>query len=146
MRNAPEVLAPELEIAEAAARARKEAVEACPVADRDGFLGMIPKWELESAVARGGGAKKLAELLRGNGAADSEAGRKLPHVHPDHAVGVALERMGSSRYNVLPVVSRIDVRRLEGIVTLDDILDAYRVKPNGEGRHDAAGGEQAIKL
>ena len=92
---------------------------------------MIPKWELESTIARGGGTKKLAELLGGSAAADSEAAAKLPHVHPDHAVGIALERMGTSGYNVLPVVSRIDVRRLEGIVTLDDILESYRIKPNG---------------
>lgn len=33
--------------------------------------------------------------------------------------------MGESGYNVLPVVSRTDVRQLEGIVTLEDILEAY---------------------
>ena len=47
--------------------------------------------------------------------------------------------MGTSGYNVLPVLSRIDVRHLEGIVTLDDILEAYRVRPHGA----PAGGELA---
>jgi chloride channel protein, CIC family len=131
MRPAPEGLPPQLEVAQAAVRARKQDVEACTVADQHGFWGMIPKWELEGALARGGGARKLSELLGGNAAPDSEAARKLPHVHPDHAVATALERMGASGYNVLPVVSRVDVRRLEGIVTLDDILEAYRVKSDG---------------
>jgi CIC family chloride channel protein len=131
MRAAPATLSPQMEVGEAAALSRKQELEASPVADSQGFWGMIPKWELESTIARGGGMKKLAELLGGSAAADSEAAAKLPHVHPDHAVGIALERMGTSGYNVLPVVSRIDVRRLEGIVTLDDILESYRIKPNG---------------
>jgi CBS domain len=42
-------------------------------------------------------------------------------------IAVALEMMGTSGYHVLPVVSRANVRRLEGIVTLEDILEAYGV-------------------
>jgi CIC family chloride channel protein len=127
MRPVPTVLLPAMKVAEAAAQARKQDLEAFPVADADGLWGMVPKWELESTIARGGGAKTLAELLGGHGAPDSEGWAKLPHVHPDHAVGVALERMSTSGYNVLPVVSRTNVRNLEGIVTLDEILDAYRI-------------------
>jgi CBS domain-containing protein len=117
-------------VAEAAVQARNQNLEACPVADAEGLWGMVPKWELESTIARGDATKKLADLLGGHGAPDSEGAAKLPHVHPDHAVGVALERMGASGYNVLPVVSRTNVRNLEGVVTLDDILEAYRVRPH----------------
>jgi hypothetical protein len=39
----------------------------------------------------------------------------------------ALERMGANQIEILPVVSRADVHKLEGIVTLRDILDAYGV-------------------
>ncbi len=49
----------------------------------------------------------------------------FPHVHPDHGLDVALHRMGSSGLRVLPVVSRKDVRRLEGTVTLEDVLRVY---------------------
>ena len=120
----------EMEVAEAAVEARKQDLEACPVADAEGLWGMVPKWELESTIARGGSTRKLADLLGGHGAPDSEGAAKLPHVHPDHAVGVALERMSTSGYNVLPVVSRTNVRNLEGVVILDDILEAYRVRPH----------------
>lgn len=130
MRPAPCILSPKMEVAEAAVQARKQNLEACPVADAEGLWGMVPKWELESTIARGDATKKLADLLGGHGAPDSEGAAKLPHVHPDHAVGVALERMGASGYNVLPVVSRTNVRNLEGVVTLDDILEAYRVRPH----------------
>jgi hypothetical protein len=39
--------------------------------------------------------------------------------------------MGTSDLNVLPVVSRANVRQLLGIVVLDDILKAY-----GVGKHE----------
>jgi CIC family chloride channel protein len=42
---------------------------------------------------------------------------------------LALERMGASSVEILPVVSRADVHQLEGIVTLRDVLDAYGVGP-----------------
>ena len=42
-------------------------------------------------------------------------------------MSLALERMGTSGLNVLPVVSRANVHLLIGIVVLDDILAAYGV-------------------
>jgi CIC family chloride channel protein len=54
-------------------------------------------------------------------------GATFPHVHPDHTLGFALERMGSSGVKALPVVSRANVRQLLGIVTLEDILSAFGV-------------------
>ncbi len=38
-----------------------------------------------------------------------------------------LERMGSNQIDLLPVVSRADIHQLVGIVTLQDVLDAYGV-------------------
>jgi CIC family chloride channel protein len=51
----------------------------------------------------------------------------FPHVHPDQGLDLALERMGANQIEILPVVSRGDVHKLEGIVTLADVLDAYGV-------------------
>jgi len=51
----------------------------------------------------------------------------LPHVHADQGLDLALERMGTNHLDILPVVSRADVHRLEGIVALEDVLDAYGV-------------------
>ena len=39
--------------------------------------------------------------------------------------------MGTSGLNVLPVVSRANLRQLIGIIALDDILDAYGVTKRG---------------
>jgi len=54
-------------------------------------------------------------------------GPPLPHVHPDHALDVALQKLGDLPF--LPVVNRADFRRLEGVVSLQDILKAYQEAP-----------------
>jgi CIC family chloride channel protein len=51
-------------------------------------------------------------------------GPPLPHVHPDHALDLALSRIGDASY--IPVVNRADLTKLEGVVSLDGILKAYR--------------------
>jgi CIC family chloride channel protein len=51
----------------------------------------------------------------------------FPHVHPDQGLDLALERMGANQIQILPVVSRADLHKLEGIVTLRNVLDAYGV-------------------
>ncbi len=53
----------------------------------------------------------------------------FPHVHPDQGLDLALELMGANQIEVLPVVSRADVHKLEGTLTLRDVLDSYGVKP-----------------
>jgi CIC family chloride channel protein len=48
----------------------------------------------------------------------------------DHPLGVALERMGATQLDVLPVVSRADIHKMEGVVTLKDVLEFYRLRPS----------------
>jgi CBS domain-containing protein len=50
----------------------------------------------------------------------------LPHVHPDHPVDLALRRLAECRLPELPVVSRDDVGRVLGTISVEDILTAYR--------------------
>jgi CIC family chloride channel protein len=40
---------------------------------------------------------------------------------------LALDRMGANQIEILPVVSRANIHKLEGIVTLRDVLDSYGV-------------------
>ena len=76
------------------------------------------RWRVQSD-SRGDSPRRFGER--------QSAAEELPHVHPDHSLSLALERMGTSGLNVLPVVSRANVRQLMGIIALDDILDAYGV-------------------
>ena len=48
---------------------------------------------------------------------------RLPYLHPDQSLEAALRRIGD--HALLPVVSRTDLH-LEGVVTLEDVLRAYR--------------------
>jgi CBS domain containing-hemolysin-like protein len=49
------------------------------------------------------------------------------YVHADHPLSYALQRMRDTGVDVLPVVSRADVGEMSGIVTLNQILEAYGV-------------------
>jgi CBS domain-containing protein len=92
---------------------------------------MADRDELERVVADGRGSRPLLELLRERASPHRPESAALPHVHPDHSLTLALERMGATRYNVLPVVSRANIRHLLGLVTLEDVLEAYGLARSG---------------
>jgi CIC family chloride channel protein len=127
MHSAPAVLSPDQQIAAVLGQMEEGPLDAWPVADAEGLWGMIGKRELEQAAAEGSSAKTVAEILPEGPRSGHSTAEDLPHVHPDHSLSLALERMGTSGLNVLPVVSRANVRELIGIVALSDILDAYGV-------------------
>jgi chloride channel protein, CIC family len=127
MRPASTVLSPDLLIAEALRKVKEDDLDAWPVAGKDGLRAMIRYIELQQAVEDGASNMTIGEIL-GEGSHNEQPGaEELPHVHPDHSLSLALERMGTSGLNVLPVVSRANVHQLIGIVVLDDILRAYGV-------------------
>ncbi len=99
--------------------------DAWPIVDKDGaWQGMVRR----SAIQKSGGSALLSELLPANHNHDDHLlAADVPHVHPDHSLSFAMARMGTSGINVLPVVSRANVHKLVGIVTLDDILSRYGV-------------------
>jgi chloride channel protein, CIC family len=130
MRATPLVLPPEMEIASAIDLVKSAPLEAWPVADQRGFLGMIRDSELKAAASNGHPAKTVADIACqgfGQGQVAEDDAEKLPHVHPDHPLSLALERMGSAKLHVLPVVSRANASQLLGIVVLEDVLNAYGV-------------------
>jgi CIC family chloride channel protein len=117
MQTGEDWFTPQTGVAEAAAALGSR--DAWPVSDEMGLRGMVRKSELERALADGGANKTLADVV--------STGADFPYVHSDHHLGVALQRMGAAGASVLPVVSRANLRQLLGIVTLDGILDTYRV-------------------
>jgi len=119
MRTAAEVLPSHMTVREASERAHQTEFHSCPVTDERGVVGMVARTRIEQAMANGEEAKQLRELVN---ALD------FPHVHADHPLHVALERMGAAKLDVLPVVSRANVHDLIGIVVLRDILNSYGVK------------------
>jgi len=113
---ARQLLPAELTVREALEQFRSSEFRTWLVTDRRGVIGVISLARLERALADED--KKVGELVDG---------LVFPHVHPDQGLDLALERMGANRIEILPVVNRADVHKLEGIVTLRDVLDAYGV-------------------
>jgi CIC family chloride channel protein len=120
MRTATDVLPAQLTVREALERIRSSEFSAWPVTDRRGVVGVVSQATLQRELAEGA-AKPIAELVDA---------LTFPHVHKDQTLDAALNRMGAARVEVLPVVNRADIHKLEGVITLDDVLDAYGVEPN----------------
>jgi CIC family chloride channel protein len=88
--------------------------ELWPIFAGEKFFGMISRPDLERAVKEG---VESVQRIPTQG--------HFPHVHADHTLDVVLHRMGSTGMKVLPVVSRKDIRSLEGIITLNDVLRVF---------------------
>ena len=84
-----------------------------------GVVGLISLSTLERAASEDDN-KKLSAIVDA---------RIFPHVRADQGLDLVLDRMGSNHVDILPVVSRADVHKLEGIVTLRDVLDSYGISP-----------------
>ena len=80
------------------------------VGEREQVVGVLSLESLAEAVRAGRGHQAVGSLIEGS----------IIHVHPDHPVEIVLERLGRS-HGILPVLSRQQARRLEGVITLDCI-------------------------
>jgi CIC family chloride channel protein len=122
MRGATEFLPAEMSVQQAVESVRTSKFRAWPVMDQGNIVGVLARSALESANDDG---RKEQDVL---GLVET---LEFPHVHADHALHLALERMSQARIDILPVVNRADVHKLEGIVTLRDVLDSYGVDSQG---------------
>ena len=102
-------------VADAVSRTAEMTEDPLLVSYETGRWALVRKAALESALNSGQGDLPLLEVL--------PSGR-LPRLHPDHPLDVALRLLRDAPF--LPVVHRADARRLIGILSLDDVLAAYR--------------------
>jgi CBS domain-containing protein len=83
---------------------------------------------------------RVSKAGRGHDAVETALEGTLVHVHPDHSLDVVLERLAESP-QLLPVVDRAKVRRVEGMITAQGIAQVARrrrtIRP--QGRSDTAG-------
>jgi CIC family chloride channel protein len=118
MQTAGQLLPAENTVREALERVRSSEIRTWLVSDQRGVVGVVNLARLEREQNEGAD-RRVGELID---ALD------FPHVHPDQGLELALERMGANQIEILPVVNRADMHKLEGVVTLHDVLDAYGVK------------------
>ena len=116
MRSPDKVLPCAMTVNAALEEVKNSVVHAWPVTDTIGVVGLVSRAALDKAAGSGGGEGTLEEFVKEP---------EFPHLHSDHALSVALDRLGSSHLDALPVVSRADLHKLEGIVTLQDVLNLY---------------------
>jgi CIC family chloride channel protein len=77
----------------------------------DRLTGVVSRETIAAAVKAGRGGEPIAAIADDRGL----------HVHADHPVEIALDRFAETA-GLLPVVSRADAHRVEGVVTLDSIM------------------------
>jgi len=77
--------------------------------------GTITKNEIETMIKEGKNNLPLSAVL---------ASRQVPYLHPDHPLEMALRYV--DRWPVIPVVNRADFRKLEGMITQQEVLERYR--------------------
>jgi len=80
----------------------------------DGWRAISQEELRQQAVAESAGASTNEVSGRG----------PLPQLYPDQPLDEALRSMGN--WPVVPVVNRANLEKLEGILSVDDILEAYR--------------------
>ena len=122
MSEAAETLPALITVHDALERTQLSQLRAWPVMDEDRIVGVLSQAILVSAAGQGRTEEKLIDLLET---------LDFPHVHPDHSLHLALGRMSVAQIDMLPVVNRADTHKLEGVVTLRDVLESFGVDSRG---------------
>ncbi len=121
------VLKDALEVDEAVKRAEHAASDVLLVERSPSGWSVVRKDELTKLAKLGKSEMSLLTVL---------SAERAPILHPDHSLDTALHYIYD--WPLLPVVHRADLHRLEGVLTMPDILRAYR----GAG-HEPADAVQA---
>jgi CBS domain-containing protein len=84
------------------------------------LLGAFSRIELIRALGRVDAQQPVLALI------DPEVAH--PHVHADHSIEDALERMLDAETGAIAVLDRVDIGSVTGIVTLEDVRAAFGFK------------------
>lgn len=117
MRPVSESLDAQLTVAQAMVQIQASKFHSWVVVNESGVIGVVNRLTLEQEAAQNP-EKQLGNMVDG---------LMFPHVHSDQGINVALERMGANHIDILPVVNRADIHRMEGAVTLRDVLNCYGI-------------------
>jgi CIC family chloride channel protein len=84
----------------------------------DQFVGVVTRKVVDQAMHSGRGDETIALLTTSD----------YEYLHEDQSLEVALQRFGNNP-DVMPVLSRTSERRVEGVITLDTILNFIQKTP-----------------
>jgi len=114
MQTNTEPLPIEASLDAAQSRFREKKVTSWPVGDHASLRGVISSHQIETLDPP---PATIRDLIKSNGS--------YPYVHADHPLSYALEQMRHNGVDVVPVVSRANIREMQGVVTLTGILSTY---------------------
>lgn len=77
---------------------------------------LVGRDDLKTMMGEGKGEMSLRSVL---------PIRQIPHLHPDYRLETALRYV--DQWPLLPVVSRVDLHKLEGVISKQDVLQRYRL-------------------
>ena len=106
MRTDFTLLSPAISIEESAKALDEAGAKSFLVGEDHSYIGLITRQQIQQALCSGLGSARISSLV-------SEV---QWHVHPDHGLELVLNRLGKSP-GLLPVVSRSDVRQVQGVIT-----------------------------
>jgi CIC family chloride channel protein len=118
IRQPEEVLPAHLTVNAAADFAAQSRHSSWPIMNEHGIIGVISAKTVLSLIEKGKGTQKLSDAL---------GSPAFVHVHMDHSYDLALARMGAAGLDLLPVVSRLNIHELVGVIYLNDILRSYGI-------------------
>jgi CIC family chloride channel protein len=118
MQSTATPLAADMDVASARQRLQEMGRNVALVGELNWLHGIVNARQLEEV--KNPTEMKLSQVVNSDGS--------FPYVHPDHPLSLALERMGAAGADALPVVSRANRRRVQGVITMADVLVAYGVK------------------
>jgi CIC family chloride channel protein len=104
-------VSPEVSVADAWEWALQHEAPVYLVGTRDHFVGTVTRRQLDEWRKTETRNQRIAGVI----------GDRFVHAHPDHPIDVVLERLTESG-GMLPIVSRAEIHRIEGVVTPETIL------------------------
>jgi CIC family chloride channel protein len=105
-------ISPESSVENAAKVARGNGTECLLVGDREKLDGLVIGDDMEKAIRSGNGAAPVISILV----------QGWQHVHPDHPLELALQRLKKNP-GLLPVLSRSHIQRVEGVITPESLTE-----------------------
>jgi chloride channel protein, CIC family len=123
MRPAGECLGAQDDLDQTVTRVAQAPQRSWPVCDHSGVIGVLTFEQMQDAAKEMQPNRKIGDLIDGH---------DFPHLHTDHSLDLALDRLGSTRTDLLPVVSRANIHQLLGVVRLHDVLKSYGVENGSE--------------
>jgi len=109
-----------LSLSEAYKSLKNTTISGFPILKNGRLLGMIAKSNMSAAIGRKEGSKKIEHLCE----------KKVIKIYPDQSLLVAFHRLKRFQISRLPVVSRLDDKRIVGIITAQDIVKKFGYELN----------------